>query len=341
MSEEAVTRDGQTSHRPGREAPADFTTRRRRRRGRRGEQPMVPEAEFRSYYGMPVINKPVWEPRDIAGYLFLGGLAGASSVVAAVADARGQHQISRASKSTAVGAAVLSLAALVHDLGRPARFLNMLRVFKVTSPMSVGSWLLSAYAPAALVAAASELSGRARPLGVAGTGGAALLGPAVASYTAVLISDTAVPAWHHGYKQMPFVFVGSGAMAAGGAALMAAPRQQQGFPRRVALAGAATEIAAAQLLERNLGVSRESYKRGRAGLLMKAGEASAAAGCALAVVGRGRRWAGITSGALLVASSALTRFGIFHAGIDSAQDPRHTIEPQRERLRERAGSDTR
>ncbi len=333
MSEEAVTRDGQTDHRPGREAVSDFgTPRRRGRRGRRGEQPMVPEAEFRSYYGLPVINGPVWEPLDIAGYLFLGGLAGASSTVAAVAEVRGLDEVSRVAKTGAAASAALSLAALVHDLGRPARFLNMLRVVKVTSPMSVGSWLLSAYAPAALVAAASDLTGRARPLGVAGTAGAALLGPAVASYTATLISDTAVPAWHDAHREMPFVFVGSAAMAAGGLALAGAPAGQQGLPRRVALAGAAVEIGATQVLKHRVGLPRESYERGRAGLLMRLGKATAVAGCALAATARGRRGAGAAAGALLLTSSALTRFGIFHAGLDSADDPRHTVQPQRERL---------
>jgi hypothetical protein len=337
MSDSAVTRQGLASRRPGREAPVDDTTRRKRRRGRRGEQPMVPDAEFRSYYGMPVINKPVWEPLDIAGYLFLGGLAGASSVLAAVSEVRGEHEVARAAKVGAAGAAVASLAALVHDLGKPSRFLNMLRVIKVTSPMSVGSWLLSAYAPAALVAAGSSVTGRARPLGMLGTAGAAALGPAVASYTGVLISDTAVPAWHDGHREMPVVFVGSAATAAGGLGLMAAPATGQGLSRRVAVGGALTELAAAKVLERSVGIAEESYKRGKAGRYMKAGEACAAAGCGLAVLRRGHRRSGMVAGALLLASSALTRFGIFHAGIDSADDPRHTIEPQRKRLQEKSG----
>ncbi len=336
MSEQAVTREGLSSHRPGREAPSDDRTR-RRRRGGRGEQPTVPDADFRSYYGLPVLNKPVWEARDIAGYLFLGGLAGASSVMGAVSDARGMTRIARVSKSGAAGAAMLSLAALVHDLGRPGRFLNMLRVFKVTSPMSVGSWLLSAYAPAAVVAAGSDLTGRFRPLGALGTAGAAALGPAVASYTAVLISDTAVPAWHDAYREMPFVFVGSGATAAAGLALLAAPADQQGFPRRVAVAGVGVELVASQVLERRIGVAKESYRRGKAGRLMRLGQVTSAAGIGAVVLGRGHRTAGLVAGALLLTSSALTRFGIFHAGVDSAEDPRHTVQPQRERLQRRHG----
>jgi len=209
----------------------------------------------------------------------------------------------------------------------------------VTSPMSVGSWLLSAYAPAALVAAASELTGRSRMLGTAATVGAGVLGPAVASYTAVLISNTAVPAWHDAFREMPFVFVGSGAMAAGGLGLVGAPADQQGLPRRLALTGAAAELVASQILEHRIGLPRESYKRGRAGVLMRLGEGTAAAGCALAVAGKRKRAARVAGGLLLVASSALTRFGIFQAGMDSADDPEHTVRPQRERL-ERSESST-
>jgi hypothetical protein len=141
---------------------------------------MVPEAEFSSYYGRPIVKEPTWAALDIAGYLFLGGLAGASSTLAAAAEVSGRPALARPLKLGAAGAISLSLVALVHDLGRPARFLNMLRVFKPTSPMSVGVWILSAYAPAALAAAADELVGGLRPLGRAGTAGAALLGPAVA-----------------------------------------------------------------------------------------------------------------------------------------------------------------
>jgi len=298
---------------------------------------MVPAADFRSYYGLPVLNRPVWSALDIAGYLFLGGLAGASSLVGAAADLRGEAGLARVSKTGAAAAAVLSLAALVHDLGRPLRFLGMLRVVKVTSPMNLGAWLLSAYAPAALVAATSALTGRLRPLGRAGTVGAAALGPAVASYTAVLISDTAVPAWHDGYREMPFVFVGSGAMAAGGLGLLGAPSTEQALARRVGVLGAAAEVGVLQLMERRLGLVGEPYHQGRSGRLVKLGEGLAVAGSALALLGgvsrRGRRTSGAVAGVLLLAGSACTRFGVFAAGLASADDPRYTVQPQRERLR--------
>jgi polysulfide reductase-like protein len=340
VSDSRVTRQGLEGVRPGREALSDYTTPRPRqsrrrqggRRGSRGEQPTVPDAEFRSYYGKPVLNKPVWSPTDIGGYLFLGGLAGASSVLAGAAELRGERQLARVAKSGAACAGVLSLTALVHDLGKPTRFLHMLRVFKVTSPMNMGSWLLAGYVPTTLVAAASDFAGIARPVGVTATASAAALGPAVASYTAVLISDTAVPAWHDGYREMPFVFVGSGAMAAGGLGLLGSRGRRQGLSRRVAVLGAVAELGCSMLMERRLGMVAEPYKHGKPGLLMRAGQVLAVAGNATAVLGRGSRTAGAAAGATLLVASACTRLGIFHAGVASAQDPRYTVQPQRERL---------
>src|SRR5579863_7165776 len=139
MSAAGATGEGRAGVRP---APEAESGRAARRHGRRGEREMVPPARFTSYYGKPVINSPVWHSPDVPGYFFLGGLAGASSLLAAGAQATGRPALARAAKSGALGAISLSLAGLVHDLGRPARFLNMVRVVKVTSPMNVGSWIL-------------------------------------------------------------------------------------------------------------------------------------------------------------------------------------------------------
>ncbi len=284
-------------------------------------------------------REATWESRDIAGYFFLGGLAGASSVLAAGAQLTGRPALARPLKLGAAGAIHLSLVALVHDLGRPARFLNMLRVFKPTSPMSVGVWVLFAYAPAATAAALGELAGtgelarRVRPLASAGTAGAALLGPAVASYTAALVATTATPAWHEGHREMPFVFVGSAASAAAGLGLLAAPVAQNGPAVRMAALGAAGELTAVKLLERRIGIVAETYHEGRAGKLMRTAEALTVAGVGGALaLGRRSRLAAALSGAALLAASACARFGIFEAGIASARDPKYTVQPQRERL---------
>lgn len=301
------------------------------RGSRRGEQPTVPDAQFDSYYGRPVLNQPVWHSADIAGYLFLGGLAGASAVLGAGAHVTDRPTLAKTAKIGSFGAVSLSLGALVHDLGRPARFLNMLRVLKVTSPMSVGSWLLAGFAPLTAVAAGSAATGKVPRVGAAATVGAAVLGPAVASYTAVLISDTAVPAWHDGYPEMPFVFAGSAAVAAGGFALATAPTAETAPARNLALLGAATELAAVKRMERRLGMVAEPYRTGKSGRLMRASEALTGLGVLGAVLGRRSRTVSAVSGAALLAASATTRLGVFHAGVASAQNPKYTVVPQCER----------
>jgi formate-dependent nitrite reductase membrane component NrfD len=308
------------------------STRKRRRRDR---DSIVGEAEFSSYYGRPIVKEPTWQALDIAGYLFLGGLAGASSTLAAGAQLSARPGLARPLKLGAAGAISLSLVALVHDLGRPARFLNMLRVFKPTSPMSVGVWILSAYAPAAGAAALAELVplGRLSPLAKLGTAGAGLIGPAVASYTGVLIANTATPAWHEGHREMPFVFVGSAASAAAGLGLLGAPLAENAPAQRLAVIGALTEITAVRLLERRVGIVADAYHRGRAGALMRAAETLTLAGLAGATLtGRRSRLGAALSGVALLAASACARFGIFEAGLQSARDPKYTVMPQRERI---------
>jgi len=308
-----------------------------RRRGRRGrgEQLMVPEAEFTSYYGQPIINKPVWKAPEIAGYLFLGGLAGASSALAFGAEMTGHQGLARSAKVGAAGAISLGGLALVRDLGRPDRFYNMLRVFKPTSPMSMGSWLLAAYSPVAFVSAGSAVTGLLPAVGSAATVGAAALGPFVSTYTAALIADTSVPAWHAGHRELPFLFAGSSASAAGGFGLLAAPGCDAGPARLLAVAGATGELAAAKLLQRRLGEVAEPYHSGKSGRLMRIAEGLTAAAVGTAVLGRRRPVLSRVAGGALVAASAITRFGIFEAGMQSATDPKYTVGPQRERLEQR------
>jgi formate-dependent nitrite reductase membrane component NrfD len=285
-----------------------------------------------------VIKEPAWGVPDVPGYLFLGGLAGASSVLAAGAQQSGYGELARVSKVAALGAISLSAVALVHDLGRPGRFVNMLRVFKPTSPMSVGSWLLAAYGPVAGAAAVSEVTGILPKAGRAATLGAAVLGPGIATYTAALICDTAVPAWHEGYREMPYVFAGSAASAAGGLGLLATHPDHVSPARSLAVLGAAVElIAKRQLLARLAGGSYEQslaepYETGRTGAVLRLAEFLTAGGLAGAVLGRRSRAVSALSGASLVAASAMTRFGIFEAGMASARDPKYTIVPQRRRL---------
>ncbi|MEU3184143.1 NrfD/PsrC family molybdoenzyme membrane anchor subunit [Streptomyces sp. NPDC006923] len=304
-----------------------------RRRKRRGEELMVPRAEFDSYYGRPVIKPPSWSARDIAGYFFLGGLAGAGSAVAAGAHATGRPTTATAMKISSLAAVSLSAAALVNDLGRPSRFVNMLRVFKPTSPMSVGSWLLSLYGPCAGAAAFCAVTGRLPRTGAAATAAAAVSGPAVAAYTAVLAANTAVPAWHGAHREMPYVFCASATAAAAGMALAVAPQRESAPARFAAMLAAAGEVSAMAAAERRLGVVAETYRTGRAGSLLRASRVLTVAGAAGAAgsvfLGRHARLTAMGSGVMLLAGSACTRFGIFAAGVASAKDPAYTVGPQR------------
>ena len=314
---------------------------RRWERARKGERAMVPRAEFRSYYGQPIISPPVWQEREIAGYLFLGGLAGAASAMAAGAHLTGRPGLARVAKLGSAIALSLSLGALVEDLGRPSRFVNMLRVFKTTSPMSVGSWLLAAFGPASLVAAGSELAGVLPAVGTAATVGAGLLGPGVASYTAALISDTAVPAWHEGWKEMPFVFVASAASAAGGLGLVGAALSENRPARLMAVAGGALELGLERAMEERMGMAGEAYRSPGAHRLLLASRFLTGGGVLGALIfGRRSRVGSALAGVALMAGSALTRFGIFRAGMASAEDPRFTVEPQRARRAGVSGADT-
>jgi hypothetical protein len=299
---------------------------------------MVPEPEFESYYGRPILKQPTWKTPDVPLYLFLGGLAGASAVLAEGAALTGRPQLERVARLAAAGGAAAGTVALVHDLGRPERFLHMLRVFKPTSPLSVGTYILAPFSALAGAAAASQVTGLLPRLGRLAGAGAATLGPPLATYTAALVADTAVPAWHEAHRELPFVFAGSGAQAAGGLAMMLVPGDQAGPARRMALAGAAVEIVAAEGILRR-GLVAEPYRTGRSGVLMRIARASTAAAAALTVVGGRSRVLSGLAGATYVAASLTTRFGVFEAGLASARDPKYVVVPQKERLaRKRSGA---
>ncbi|MGH3499074.1 MAG: NrfD/PsrC family molybdoenzyme membrane anchor subunit [Nocardioidaceae bacterium] len=298
----------------------------------KGERPVVPDARFESYYGRPVLKRPVWKQPDVPLYLFLGGAAGTSAMLAEGAALAGLPGLERVTRVAAATGAGLGTVALVHDLGRPERFLNMLRVFKPTSPLSIGSWILAPFAATSATAALSNVTGFARPLGRLAGVGAALLGPPLTTYTAALICNTAVPAWHEAYREMPFLFAGSGATAAAGIAIAAAPLGETSPARRLAVAGAAAELVMTERIRQRLGMLAQPYHQGKAGAMMKTARALTVAGAVGGAVGGRSRLLSTVSGAALVAGSVLTRFGVFNAGLASADDPKYTVVPQRERL---------
>jgi polysulfide reductase-like protein len=300
---------------------------------------MVPEPEFESYYGKQIIKTPTWKTPDVPLYLFLGGLAGASAVLAEGAALTGNPHLERVTRVVAASGAGVGTVFLVHDLGRPMRFLNMLRVLKVTSPLSVGSFILAPFSALSSAAAASHLTGRLPRLGRLAGVGAAAFGPPLVTYTAALFANTAVPAWHEAHRELPFVFAGSGASAAGGMAMLLVPAPDNRPARHLAIAGAAVELTAAELLKKRLGMLAEPYERGRSGLLMRTASRMTAGAAVLSVLGRRSRLVSSLCGATYVAASAITRFGVFEAGLASARDPKYTVVPQRERVAARRADD--
>jgi hypothetical protein len=293
---------------------------------------MVPEAEFRSYYGRPIIKEPAWT-WEVPWYFFAGGLAGASASLGLGARLAGNHRLARAAWTVAGAGGTVGVPLLVSDLGRPERFLYMLRMFKVTSPLSVGSWVLAAMGPAAVGAVVSDRLGIFPRLGRAAEVAAGLLGPALATYTGTLVADTAVPVWHEAGRELPFVFAGSAAASAGAAAVLLAPPGDAGPARRLVLAGALLELGAAQAMEHRLGELGEPYHQGPAGRLARLAKACTAAGAGLvAAGGRRRRGVAAAGAALVLAGSACERWAVYKAGFQSARDPKYIVGPQRARM---------
>jgi formate-dependent nitrite reductase membrane component NrfD len=283
-----------------------------------------------------VLKEPVWQP-EIPWYFWTGGIAGASSVLSLAARIWGNEPLARRSLYIGAAADVVSPVLLISDLGRPERFLNMFRVFKVTSPMSVGSWVLGVSGGASGTAAVLEATGRLKPVKYAAEVVAALFGPPLSVYTANLISNTAVPVWHEARNELPYLFGSSALASAGAAAVMAVRPEDAGPARRLTLGGVVVENALMLAMERRLGMLGEPYRQGEAGRYGKVAKACTLGGAALlSRSGRKSRGAAVAGSALVLAGEAALRWSVFKAGFQSARDPKYTVEPQRARAAKRA-----
>ncbi len=186
-----------------------------------------------------------------------------------------------ATRLTAITATAVGGAALVKDLGRPERFINMMRVVKVSSPMSLGTWILSGFGVGAGITSVIEVDRLTRekliPLGPFRKPLHALEPPAalesalfatpLAAYTAVLLGDTAVPTWNAaGRNGLPYVFVSSASLAAGGAAMALSPVREAEPARLLALMGSAGDMyAMSQMKKRMHPVEVEPMEDGEPG----------------------------------------------------------------------------
>nr|WP_275437230.1 NrfD/PsrC family molybdoenzyme membrane anchor subunit [Corynebacterium simulans] len=308
---------------------------------------MAEDFEFSSYYGKSVVKAPPWE-WPIGAYLFLGGVSGGSALLAAGAQATQNEALARSTRLAAFSAAAGGSVFLVLDLGRPERLLNMFRVFKVTSPMSVGSWILGTFATASSLPALYEadkltkqklpvpkfvrkaLGAAAGPAGVA----AGILGGPLAGYTAVLLGNTSNPTWNDAKQHLPYVFVSSASAAASGCAMVFTPVESAGPARALGMAAAASDLVMTKVMEENMEPETVApLHNGTPGKLMKASEyliAAGGMGTALAAATKSRALS-VVSGLSLMAGSACTRFGVLNGGIEAVKDPATTIAPQKRR----------
>jgi formate-dependent nitrite reductase membrane component NrfD len=294
--------------------------------------------DTRSYYGRPILKEPTWT-WEIPTYFFTGGLAGASSVLSSAARLSGNEKLARTSLYVGAVADLVSPVLLISDLGRPERFHHMFRVVKVTSPMNLGSWVLLASGGASTTAALLELLGRLKPVKVLAEAVATLAGPPLATYTGVLVADTAVPVWHEGRRELPWIFAASASASAGAAASMFVHPGDAGPARRLAVAGVLAEGALMQAMELRLRKVGEVYRQGEAGRFTWAAKGLAVAGASLlATRGRKSRAAAAAGGALVCAGELCLRWAVFKAGRQSARDPKYVVEPQRARASARSPS---
>ena len=290
----------------------------------------IPSDDNVGYYGKPIVAPHVWKDA-IGWYFFTGGLAGASSTVALVAELAGRPELAKHARRASMIGLLPSPALLIEDLGRPERFANMLRVLKLTSPMSVGSWLLGVYGPAA---GGAWLLGEVDRLGrvrVAAGAAAGVLGTAVATYTAVLVANTATPVWHEAKGEMPFVFASSATASAGATAtLLSCVGGERADPdaARVAILGAIAETGAATVMKRRLG-ELSTYDDPPARRFDRAAMALSLGGALGLVAARGRRVPSAIAAVAVAGGSICERLAVLRAGTASATDPRYVLRQQR------------
>lgn len=274
------------------------------------------------YYGLPLLKAPPWT-WEVPLYFFTGGAAGAAAVIAVAARGRDCRRLARHARAIAAIGGILSPALLTSDLGRPERFANMLRVFKIRSPMSVGAWTLAAFSSASAAAALADVLGGDRPgplmrAARAGAGAAsAATGLVLSTYTGVLIGATAIPVWSESAALLPAHFGASGLASA--AALLETLGHEQPALNRVGVAASAVETVVGARIESRRHPALEPLKRGVSGLAIRAGGLlSGPLPLALRLLAprskRARRLAAISA----LAGSLLTRIGWIAAGRASA-----------------------
>jgi len=284
------------------------------------------------YYGIPLLKQAPWT-WEIPTYFFVGGATGSAAMIGAAARWTGRDlELARDCRYVAAVGAIVSSALLIGDLGRPARFLAMLRVFKRQSPMSVGAWTLFGFGTFSTAAALAEwVNGRfdSAPVRIAGNVAealSALLGLPLASYTGVLIGASVVPVWNHSVETLPIHFGMTGLNSA--VSILELMGHHSRALSMLGMGASTVEILEGAHIEGRKNPVLEPLKRGTSGFLTRLGGAlSGPVPLALRLTaafttGRRARKLCRIAAACSIAGSMLTRIGWLRAGQASVKDAR-------------------
>jgi len=287
------------------------------------------------YYGIPLLKEPPWT-WEVPLYFFVGGASGAAAVVASIASYTGaDRKLVRHARWIAAAGSVISPALLISDLGRPERFLNMLRVFKPQSPMSVGVWTLIGFSGGAAAVAFADFMqqhyGPSLPLRVienAGQAASLAFGLPFSNYTGVLIGATTIPAWNQNVGELPIHFGMSGLSAAVGMLELMGHRKSRAL-QMLGLGAAIFEVWEGWRIESRRRHALDPLKHGLSGSLIRTGGMlSGPLPVALRLLSlfsnsrEFRRWAATSA----IAGSLLTRIAWIYAGHVSARDWRQPLD---------------
>ena len=292
-----------------------------------------------TYYDRPMLKEPVWSI-DIPLYYFLGGAAGAALTLGAalqLVSARNRNELRRLSEIchwTGILGSTGGAALLIHDLGRPSRFLQMLRVFRPTSPMNLGTWILSGAAPSGILT--GLLLNRPGFLGKIGEAAgyiSGIFGAALAGYTGVLVSNTAIPVWQESRRWLPVLFVSSGAVAAVSVTDFFYDNEPgRRVTRTFGAISRVAEVAASIKTERaasSIAKVGEPFRRGPSGFLWNTAKVLSVASLAFSLMPGRSRTKSRAAGVLGIAGGLCLRFAVHAMGKASARDPRASFQLQR------------
>ena len=283
---------------------------------RAGGAPLPVASATNGYYGLPFLKQPVWT-WEVPVYFVVGGASGVAAMIGVAAQlSRADERLVRDARWIAAIGANLSAPLLIADLGRPERFLNMLRVFKPQSPMSVGAWTLSAFGAGAVGALILPAA-----LGDAAAVVSAIAGLGMATYTGVLLGATSIPVWSKHVAILPLHF---GASSTGAAvSLLELRGHDTPALNAMGIAAASFETAAAARIELSSDIESEPLRRGASGAMARVGSVlSGPVPLLLRVVGGHSRKTRRLAAASTIAGSLITRLAWVAAGRASARDPR-------------------